>query len=269
MALAHAAGYLLVGCGPWCAVFALVAGKSSFLVLLTFAAAFYHLTVLLLCALPWRPFLPLPATAGAYVAPILLSGLVKEACRYALYRVFRRGVSALEAEVSSGRLAEQAALSGYKVRRHLDAADYLSMSLAVGQGYGLSHYFFFFLSVVYLSIGDGTWYVEPCTEMSLFLVLALLSLAMAMVHGATTVVAFHRGYGSGWEGTGGDGGRSVAHVAAAVACEVSCSLVMLVNFQRGGCVAGVPMALAVGVGTVAWALCEARGVLRRGAPAAL
>ena len=109
MPLATACGYLVVGAGPWCSVFALVTSRSSFLVLLTFASSFYYLVVLLLAALPLRPFMPLAPSAGSYFAFALFTCVVKEVMRYALFRMFRKGVTALEDSVASGQLAEQAA----------------------------------------------------------------------------------------------------------------------------------------------------------------
>lgn len=265
MPLATACGYLVVGAGPWCSVFALVTSRSSFLVLLTFASSFYYLVVLLLAALPLRPFMPLAPSAGSYFAFALFTCVVKEVMRYALFRMFRKGVTALEDSVASGQLAEQAATDGVSVRGGLLPSDYVKLSLAVGQGYGLGHFFFFFLSVLSLTLGDGTWYGDRCPEMSLFTILAVLALAYSMIHAGATVVAFHRGYGSGWEGARvreiRARGVDWTYAGIVFAGELVASLFFLVNFAHGGCTWGVPLTLLCGVAFALWGLVEARRVV--------
>ena len=76
------------------------------------------------------------------------------------------------------------------VRSHcFNALDRLHLTLGWGYGHGAVHVVFFFLSLLPLTTGDGTWYNELCPAMNLFLVLALNSLGFGASLAALMVVA--------------------------------------------------------------------------------
>jgi anterior pharynx defective protein 1 len=52
------------------------------------------------------------------------------------------------------------------------------------------HQIFFYLSFLPLTTGDGTFYLDVCPQMSLFLVGALYCIGFGMILSSITVVAF-------------------------------------------------------------------------------
>lgn len=93
--------------------------------------------------------------------------------------------------------------------------DKLYMALAWGFGHGACHTVFFFLSLLPLTGGDGTFYPVQCPAMSLFLTGALLSLAFGMVLTCAMVVAVE-GYHTG----------NIGYVAMAPAMHVTAALMV-------------------------------------------
>jgi hypothetical protein len=93
--------------------------------------------------------------------------------------------------------------------------DKLYLALGWGYGHGACHVVFFFVSLLSLTTGEGTFYAESCPQMSIFLVSALHSLAFGMVLVAIMVVALE-GYhtSSRW------------HVLYAPAMHLLCALVV-------------------------------------------
>ncbi len=83
--------------------------------------------------------------------------------------------------------------------------DRLYMAVAWGYGHGACHAIFFFLSFLPLTTDDGTYYLDVCPQMSIFLIGALYSLAFGMILTSLMVIAFD-GYMT----------SSPAHVAAVV-----------------------------------------------------
>eukprot|EP00195_Chlamydomonas_chlamydogama_P007791 CAMPEP_0202891158 /NCGR_PEP_ID=MMETSP1392-20130828/1299_1 /ASSEMBLY_ACC=CAM_ASM_000868 /TAXON_ID=225041 /ORGANISM="Chlamydomonas chlamydogama, Strain SAG 11-48b" /LENGTH=167 /DNA_ID=CAMNT_0049574837 /DNA_START=285 /DNA_END=789 /DNA_ORIENTATION=+ len=113
--------------------------------------------------------------------------------------------------------------------------DKLYIALAWGFGHAACHSVFFFLSLLPLTSGDGTFYLDECPQMSLFLMGALYSLAFGMILTSTMVVAFE-GYHT----------RDVAHILYAPLLHFAASLATLGNLRQGGCQVVMPVLIAVG-----------------------
>lgn len=74
--------------------------------------------------------------------------------------------------------------------------DQLYMALAWGFGHAACHTTFFFASLLPLTAGSGTFYLDTCPDMSLFLVGALYSLAFGMLL-TSLMVIYLDGFESG------------------------------------------------------------------------
>jgi anterior pharynx defective protein 1 len=106
----------------------------------------------------------------------------------------------------------------------LSIIDKLYLALGWGYGHGACHVLFFFVSLLSLTTGEGTFYAESCPQMSIFLVSALHSLAFGMVLVAIMVVALE-GYhtSSRW------------HVLYAPAMHLLCALLVGAPGLAGRC----------------------------------
>jgi anterior pharynx defective protein 1 len=106
----------------------------------------------------------------------------------------------------------------------LTIIDKLYLAVGWGYGHGACHVLFFFVSLLSLTTGEGTFYADTCPQMPIFLVGALNSLAFGMVLVAITVVALE-GYHT----------NSRMHVLYAPAMHVLCALVVSRQTPAAGC----------------------------------
>lgn len=93
--------------------------------------------------------------------------------------------------------------------------DKLYVSLAWGCGHAACHIIFFFVSFLSLTNGSGTYYLDTCPQMSIFLMAALYSLAFGMLLSAVTVINFEGFHSGNW-----------LHVAIAPAAHFTASLLV-------------------------------------------
>lgn len=103
------------------------------------------------------------------------------------------------------------------------AIDRLYLDLGWGYGHGAAHVVFFFVSLLPLTTGDGTWYNELCPEMNLFLVGALYSLGAGLSLPSLMVVGLE-----GWAQ------KKAWMVAFAPLMHLAMALTVSVYAQRAG-----------------------------------
>ncbi|GFR47451.1 hypothetical protein Agub_g9175 [Astrephomene gubernaculifera] len=216
-------GLFFLGLGPGIAFFLVVIARKSFLVLLSLFSTFVWLVVLLITSAIFRGFVPLKVLQGPYAGMLIASVAIQEAVRYGLWRMNRKAVETLESMSRS---------SGHRFSQ----LDRLYMAMAWGYGHAACHAIFFFLSMLPLTVGDGTYYIDACPQMSIFLVGALYCLAFGMLLTCLMVVAFD-----------GYMGRKPAHVGAAAVLHLGAALLTLLNFRSGGCVVAMPVLIAAGL----------------------
>lgn len=172
-------GHALLGLGPGLAFFLVVLAPKSFVVLLTLASAFLWLTVLLLVSAVLRPWAPLPFSGDARAAAGALLAAV------AVEEVVRLGVVAAHSRMCAVLRRMAAASPGHTFGR----ADELLLALAWGYGQAAVHGLFIFASLLPLTAGHGTLYVDVCPAMSVLLVAALNCLALGATLSALSVIA--------------------------------------------------------------------------------
>jgi anterior pharynx defective protein 1 len=141
------------------------------------------------------------------------------------------------------RALEAAAREAPHAGAALTAADRFALSLTHGLAHAGVHSIFFFVSWLPLCLGDGTIYAATCPQLSYYLVAALSTLGLAGVLTGGMVICFE-----GLERKDYTQGVAPSLVHLAAACET------LANFSQGGCVASVPLLLAAGAATAAWAV---------------
>mmetsp|Transcript_22419 Transcript_22419/g.27037 ORF Transcript_22419/g.27037 Transcript_22419/m.27037 type:complete len:205 (+) Transcript_22419:86-700(+) len=177
----------------------------------------------MLTALLVKAALPLPDTPSGYVLPILLGVTVQELLRPITYKGYR---------ISLDQLNGVADNMGFP---SLSVLDKFMLTLAIGFGHGLSHLVFFFLSILPASMGQGTYYVDTCPQMSIFLYYALTGLCFLIIHTSSMVVAY-TAYSKE--------DRKLLNWIQVPLLHYTASLLTLLNFMQGGCVYVIP-ALAV------------------------
>ncbi|PNH10066.1 Gamma-secretase subunit APH1-like [Tetrabaena socialis] len=230
-------GLIFLGLGPGIAFFIVVIARKSFLVLLSLFSAFLWLIVLLFTSAIFRGFLPVAEQTGSYAGVLAASVVIQECVRYGVWRAHRKTVETLET---------MARASGHR----FTLLDRLYMALAWGYGHGATHCVFFFLSLLPLTASKGTYYIDACPQMSIFMVAALYSLAFGTILACLMVIAFD-GYMS----------RSPALVLGVAAVHMGASMLTLLNFQANGCIAAMPALLGLGLLLVAYTvgLCWRKG----------
>ncbi|KAK9826813.1 hypothetical protein WJX81_003457 [Elliptochloris bilobata] len=228
MGFAGFVGNLLIAGGPGLAIFCVFVAPKSFLVLLFLASLFAWLVSLMLTAALFRGFVPLAEHRGALSAALVVGVAMQEATRYCAWLAHRRILA---------MLAEAARL---RPGTRLGAGERHALALTQGLAHGAAHSFFFYFSWLPLMLGDGTFYVDACPQMSFFLAGALLSLAFLLLHTCAMPVAFD-----------GLGKRQRGQWLAVPAAHLGAALLTLGNLADGGCVAVLPLLLLGAAGMAA------------------
>ncbi|KAG1652526.1 hypothetical protein FOA52_009225 [Chlamydomonas sp. UWO 241] len=240
--------YFFLGLGPGLAFFCTIIAPKSFLVLLSFFSCFLWLVMLLFISAIFKGFEPFPETTSSFAGILLASVAMEEILRYGLWWMHTKGVTMLEG------IARDA---GHRFA----LVDRLYMALAWGFGHAACHSIFFFLSFLPLVAGDGTYYLKDCTQMSMFLIGALYSLAFGMILTSSMVVAFegyaHLKWGPGFASVATrpvePAWRTWFHVLFAPVLHVTAALVTLLNMAQDGCLIAQPVNLALGLASTGYA----------------
>ena len=226
------------------ALFGLFIARKSFIVLLALGSAFYWLIVLLLLGAVFRAWTPFDDNAGVHAVAVLVSVIVEQCANYGLHRL-------------NGRLIEILREVGRKLGHGFTSLDALWLSFGMGFGHGATHLTFFFVSLLEATSKDGTAYdFETCPQLSFNTTSALLALGFALFHTFSTIVFF--------EGlTNKDRIQSFVPPLT----HLSASMLTLINFGQKGCLATIPLILAIGVGSILWAMHLVWSEIKRQFPA--
>lgn len=216
-------GYLILGIGPGIVFFAFFIAPKSFLTLVALLSAFVWLSVLLFTSAIFRGFLPLPEQTASYAGLLIASVFIQELMRYVVWRMHKKTLETLDkmARVTNHRFS---------------LLDKLYMALAWGFGHGSCHAIFFFMSMLPLTTGSGTYYQDACPQMSMFLIGALYSIAFGMILTSVMVLALD-GYAT----------RNYAHIVTAGLLHAGAALLTLGNMNRNGCIYVMPILLGSGM----------------------
>eukprot|EP00798_Chlamydomonas_sp_ICE-L_P008408 gene8408-18301_t len=119
--------------------------------------------------------------------------------------------------------------------------DRMYLALGWGYGQGACHVVFLFASLLQLTSSSGTFYIDTCPDMSLFLVLALYSIAFGCLLPSLMVLYFE-GCQSG----------NMFHMAAAPLLHFAAALLTVGNMTHNGCLWVMPVIIVIGVASVVY-----------------
>ncbi|RAL47874.1 hypothetical protein DM860_011459 [Cuscuta australis] len=225
MTVAAGIGYALLALGPSLSLFVAVISQKPFLVLTLLSSTLVWLTSLIVLSALWKAFLPIEkATWWPYALILFSSVAFQEALRPFLWRLYQRLEDVLDA--FADRISKP----------RLFITDKMQIALACGMGHGLAHAIFFCLSLLTPAFGPGTYYVKQCSQMSFFLVSAIIALAFVTIHTFSMVIAFN-GYAEG---------NKLEQFFVPVA-HLIVAMFTLINLAQGGCVVGIPLIYSVAV----------------------
>lgn len=114
--------------------------------------------------------------------------------------------------------------------------DKLYLAVAWGFGHSLCQSIFFFVSMLSLTTSNGTFYLDTCPQMSLFLVGALFSIAYGLILTSITVISIQGFHTGNW-----------IHLAYAPLVHFAASLITLFNLTQDGCMIAMPLDIGIGV----------------------
>ncbi|XP_021910096.1 gamma-secretase subunit APH1-like isoform X1 [Carica papaya] len=185
MTVAAGIGYALLALGPSLSLFVSVISKKPFLILTVLSSTLLWLISLILLSSLWRAFLPLKSTAWwPFSLLIITSVAFQEGLRLLFWKVYKKLEDILDA------FADKVA------KPRLFLTDKMQIALAGGLGHGLAHAVFFCLSLLTPAFGPATFFVDRCSQIPFFLVLAIIALAFVTIHTFSMVIAFD-GYAEG------------------------------------------------------------------------
>ncbi|XP_022875117.1 gamma-secretase subunit APH1-like [Olea europaea var. sylvestris] len=219
MTVAAGIGYTLLALGPSLSLFIAVIAKKPFLILTLLSSTLVWLISLIVLSGLWRAFLPFKTgSLWPCMLIILTSVAFQEALRPLFWKIYKRLEDILDA------FADRVS------RPRLFITDKMQIALAGGMGHGVAHAVFFCLSLLTPAFGPGTYYVEKCSQMSFFLVSAVIALAFVTIHTLSMVIAFN-GYA--------EGNKVDQYFVPAV--HLVAAMLTLVNLSQGGCIIGIPL----------------------------
>lgn len=150
-------------------LFVNIIAKRSQLVIISISAAFFWLLSVMLASALWalvnddsKTLLPVAATLGV---------IFQEAGRYGFFRMYTAAESKIKTLTSNPR--------GPQLKLSLND---VSSALAAGVGVGGMNAVIFHGAVLASSSGRGTYYLESCTGMNIFLTSALTALLYEVLH---------------------------------------------------------------------------------------
>mmetsp|Transcript_9328 Transcript_9328/g.16507 ORF Transcript_9328/g.16507 Transcript_9328/m.16507 type:complete len:287 (+) Transcript_9328:67-927(+) len=221
--------FFTLGMGPGLVFFGFFIAPKSFLVLLTLTSAFFWLLSLLLISAIFKGFLPVTVVASHYAGLVACSVAIQELARLGMWKIH---------SITAQVLSEHARSTGHRFA----VLDRLYLALGWGYGHGVAHVVFFVLSFLPLTTGDGTWYLDTCPNMSIFLAGALYALAFGMLLPGCMVISFY-----------GLQERNWLLIVYPPAMHLGASMLTLANFRRNGCLFVMPLLLVLGAGTAFYA----------------
>ncbi|KAL2488988.1 Gamma-secretase subunit APH1-like [Forsythia ovata] len=228
MTVAAGIGYTLLALGPSLSLFIAVIAKKPFLILTLLSSTLVWLISLIVLSGLWRAFLPFKtASLWPYALIILTSVAFQEALRPLFWRIYKRLEDMLDA------VADRVS------KPRLFITDKMQIALAGGMGHGVAHAVFFCLSLLTPSFGPGTYYMEKCSQMSFFLVSAIIALAFVTIHTLSMVIAFN-GYA--------EGNKVDQYIVPVI--HLIAAMLTLINLAHGGCIISIPLLYGMAVVTL-------------------
>lgn len=215
--------YFFLGCGPSICFFLTFINPKAFLTLLTFFSCFFWLVILLLTSAIFYSSFPSTASVSSYAIILAISVFIQEICRLLVYFFHSKSVKLLEKQA----LAHN---------QRFNLIDKLYLAVAWGFGHSLCHSIFFFVSFLSLTTSNGTFYLDKCPQMSLFLVGSLYSISYGLILTSIAVISIQGFHTSNW-----------FHIAYAPLVHMAASLITLLNLRQDGCIISMPVDLGIGV----------------------
>jgi hypothetical protein len=126
--------------------------------------------------------------------------------------------------------------------KRFNLIDKLYLAVAWGFGHSLCMSIFFFVSFLSLTTSNGTFYLDVCPQMSLFLVGSLYSISFGLILTSIAVISIQGFHTGNW-----------LHVAYAPLAHMAASLITLLNLKQDGCMIAMPVDLGIGVVSTAYA----------------
>jgi len=200
-----------------------------------------------------RTSAPFGDRVGLYVAGVMLSVVIQECARFALWWALSKMMNSLQE------------LARDTPKGRLTALERVEIALAAGCGHAWATALFFFVSFLQLSYGHKSLRSPACVALNAFLAQALNCLGMTLLHMSLMVV-----FVMGMESAFGFRSRPATLLGmfeplSVPFAHLAVALVTVASLQDGGCRGAIPVVVIAGVASVAWATVVARRRLARGA----
>ena len=213
-------GCLLIAYAPSAILLLAYASRRSALLILTICGAFAWLLAIFGASSVWAA---IPPARGVTPYIQVVSIVAQEAARLGL--VWAYAVS----ELAADRLV---APGGPKIFNDLSAG------IAAGLGFGAMHTVMMYGAVIFASVGEPTFFLDSCPQLSIFTWTAALALLYNVLHITLTVIAL-----DAWRRSSSRSGRAM--LALPLAVHLVFGLLTLATANTGGCVVVLPIAAVI------------------------
>jgi len=219
-------GSFFIAFGPAAAIFALVIAKSPRLIILTIGGSFFWLLSILLSSIWWYIITPL---RNVYIWTIIWSVIFQEGIRFAFLKLYTK--------------AEKGFIRQQQTVQLTTHPDQLKASLALGLGTGMTHAFITYVSVLWESMGPGSYFSPSCPSVSIFPLSAVYAFCFILLHTFWYIIAFFAFKE-----------KSYWKIGAVVGTHFMASLFTMLNLAGASCVAAVFLLFSttIGVGVLTW-----------------
>lgn len=218
-------GCLLIAYAPSAILLLAYASRRSALLILTICGAFAWLLAIFVASAIWAA---IPPARGVTAYIQVVSIIAQEIARMGL----------IWAYVISERAADRlVAPGGPRIFNDLSAA------ITAGLGFGAMHTVMMYGAVIFASVGEPTFFLDSCPQLSVFTWTAVMALLYNVLHVTLTVIAL-----DAWRNARTRSGRAMLFLPFLV--HLVFGLMTLSTASAGGCVIVLPIAAVIVAATV-------------------
>jgi len=211
-------GCFLIALSPALAIFVQVLASNARLLILTIGSSFFWLLSILLASIWW---VIIPPLRNVFYWSVIWSILFQEGFRFLFFKLYSK--------------AEAGFIKKEQTTKLTTHPDNFQAAIAFGFGSGITHSFISYISILWESLGPGTYFTSSCPSISVFVLSSLFSFCFIMFHILWSLVGFD-GYRE----------RNFKKMGSVVACHFLASFITLLN--QVNCAASIVLELLLLIG---------------------
>ena len=212
-------GSSLIAFGPVLAISYLIVLRRSQLTILSLCSAWIFMMTLIFSSVIWAIIVPLQTM---YPLIMVISAVLQELSRYGIVKLYYYCYGIL-IDRGKKRLAGES-----NNKNRILPINNISAAISLGAGIAAIYSFMLYGHVGSKTLGVGTYYLETCKSMSIYIFHAISSCLLSLLHIMWTILAFDS-YNK----------KSVLRGSVILITHLSALLITLLNSTNEGCISSI------------------------------